>query len=96
MLQVRPDFLLREVAGERILVPVGEAALSLHGMICLSESGALLWEKLHEPCTMRTLVDALLAEYEVDRDTAAADVREFLGKLEQHGVLLSGADEAEQ
>ena len=92
MLQVRPDFLLREVAGERILVPVGEAALSLHGMICLSESGALLWEKLHEPCTMRTLVDALLA----DRDTAAADVREFLGKLEQHGVLLSGADEAEQ
>ena len=86
-MRVSKDLILREVAGEYILIPVGQAALKIHGMINLSESAVLLWKKLQEECTEGELVEVLLREYEVDRDTALADVREFTEQMQKIGVL---------
>ena len=79
---------LREIAGEHLLIPVGQTALKVHGMSTLSESGLLLWNKLQEECTEEDLVNALLAEYEVDRETAEADVKAFVGQMQKVGILL--------
>lgn len=79
--------MLREIAGEYILIPVGPMAMKVHGMIGLTESGVLLWKKLQEDCTEAELIDSLLNEYEVDRETAARDVRTFLEKMDQVGIL---------
>ena len=47
------EMVLREVAGEHILIPVGKTAMRVKGMISLSESGSLLWQdKLIIPYTM--------------------------------------------
>lgn len=85
--------ILREIAGENILVPVGQTALKVHGMISLSESGLLLWKKLQDECTEEDLVDAILGEYIVDRKTAADDVRAFVGQMREVGVLLEAGEE---
>ncbi|MGN1450695.1 MAG: PqqD family protein [Eubacteriales bacterium] len=77
----------REIAGEHILVPVGEMALRVHGMVNLSESGHLLWQRLSSECSEEDLVDALMGEYEVDRKTAERDVHEFVEKLRTVGIL---------
>ena len=82
------EMVLREVAGEHILIPVGKTALRVKGMISLSESGRLLWQKLQEDCTENDLVDAILAEYDVDRATAEQDVRAFLERLDSLGILV--------
>lgn len=79
---------LREIAGEYLLIPTGETALKIHGMVTLSESGLLLWKRLQAECTEEALVEALLAEYEVDRETAQADVQAFLEQLDKAGLLI--------
>lgn len=81
------EVLLREVVGEYILVPFGETALRIHGMICLSESGACLWRALQEEQTEDSLVECLLKEYDTDRETARRDVAEFLDQLSQLQLL---------
>ena len=81
------ELILREIAGEHILVPVGETALRFQGMITLNESGLLLWQKLQSGCTGEDLVEALLAEYQVERSQAQADVAAFLEKLSQVELL---------
>ena len=81
------EVLLREVVGEYVLVPFGETALRIHGMICLSESGACLWRALQEEQTEESLVDCLLKEYGTDRDTAHRDVKDFLDQLRQLQLL---------
>lgn len=81
------DLILREIAGEYILIPVGKAALRIHGMINLSESAAFLWKKLQNDTTEEQLVDALLEEYEVDRQTACSDVAELLEMMRSAGVI---------
>lgn len=86
-MRVSKDLILREVAGEYILIPVGKAALKIHGMINLSESAVFLWKKLQEDCTEEELVQALLVEYDIDRETAAADVRELIEQMQKIGVM---------
>ena len=82
------DLIIREIAGEYILVPTGNAALKIHGMINLSESGYLMWNKLQSGCTEEELVDAILEEYEIDRETATEDMRIFLEKMNSIGILV--------
>lgn len=81
------DLILREVAGEYILIPVGKAALKIHGMINLSESAALLWKKMQNDCSELDLIEALTGEYDVDRETAAGDVHDFLEQMKQIDVI---------
>ena len=86
-MKIKDNFILREIAGEHILIPVGEAALRVHGMVTLSESALLLYEKLQSECTEEDLVDVLTAEDEVGRDEALRDVGAFLGQMRQVGIL---------
>ena len=85
---------LREIAGEHLLIPTGQAALCLHGMINLSESGLILWNKLQSDCTEQELVNTLLAEYDVDRETAAADVHAFVAQMTKVGLLCESDEES--
>ncbi|MDY3281434.1 PqqD family protein [Dysosmobacter sp.] len=82
--------ILREVAGEHLLIPVGQTALKVKGMVTLSESGLLLWNRLQTDCTEEELIQLLLSEYEVDRSTAAADVKAFLQQMRDVGLLMGG------
>lgn len=86
-MKLKHEFVLREVAGETILVPVGAATLSLNGMLVLNGSGRFLWEQLPAAETEETLVKALLEEYEVDEATARTDVSEFLEEIRKLGIL---------
>ena len=86
-MKIKDNFILREIAGEHILIPVGEAALRVHGMVTLSESALLLYEKLQSECSEEDLVEVLIAECEVGRDEALRDVGAFLGQMRQVGIL---------
>lgn len=82
-IHLKGELVHREVTGEHILIPVGETALKLSGMVCVSESGMLLWERLKQGATQAELAEALLETYEVDRADAEADVEQFLAKLRE-------------
>ena len=91
--RANPNFISRKIAGESVLVAIGAMALKIHGMIVLSESGQLLWEKLQETCTESDLVEAILSEYDIDSDTAREDVSTFLDGMRQFGIVEQIEDE---
>lgn len=82
-----PQFIMSTVIGKPVLVPVGSAAGAYHGMLCLNETGACLWEMLEKDCTEEQLVAGLLEQYEVAEEIAALDVKNFLHKLRSVGAL---------
>lgn len=86
-MKIDKSFILREIAGDYVIVPTGDTALQFNGLITVNEVGAFLWEKLQEEITEQELVEAVLAEYEVDADTAQKDVSEFLDYLVQGAIL---------
>lgn len=87
-MKTRDGFLLRKVSEAYVVVAAGEAAKSFNGMIILNDTGAFLWEKLAEGCDGKeALVEALLAEYEVDKAIAERDVDAFVEKIVEAGIL---------
>lgn len=86
-MRISDQFILRQIAGEYIIIPTGQTTLKFNGMITVNEQGAFLWEALKEEITEDGLVEAVLAEYDIDRQTAAADVAEFLEVLRQKRIL---------
>ena len=87
-MRISNQFMLRQVADEYLVIPVGEAALKVKGLIGLSESGSLLYRRLQDGCTEEDLVRTLLAEYDIDAGTARADTRSFLDQMRRMGILI--------
>lgn len=86
-MKVSDQFILRTIADENLLIPVGNAAISVKGLIALSESGVLLYNKLKEGCSRDELVTALTSEYDVTQDEAARDTDAFLDRLRELGII---------
>jgi hypothetical protein len=53
----------------------------------LNPTGARVWDLLRSPTSVRSLLDALLADYDVDGDTARQDLLELLDSLRAHGLI---------
>ena len=86
-MKIKEGFLLRQVAGQTVVLPCGDD-LDLNMMITLNDTGAFLWQLLQEETDEAAMVQALLAEYEVDEQTAQAAVAAFVAKLNENGFLV--------
>lgn len=87
-MKIHPDFTIQKVGSSYVAVPVGETSKTFHNLLQLNETAAFLWKLMAESDrTEDELVDALLAEYEIDRETAAADVRRIVAQLSESGVF---------
>ena len=86
-MKIKDDFLLKEVAGSYMVIPVGNELVDMNCMITLNESGAFLWQRLSEETTKEDVLSAMLREYDVDKETAVADIDEFIGSLRSIGAL---------
>ncbi len=81
------DFLLREVAGSQVLVPVGAATRSFAGIVTLNSVGVQLWNALETEQTKESLTQVLTARYDVSEEQAMADVEKFLQNLQNVGAV---------
>ena len=86
-MKIKDGFILRTVAGQNVVVPVGTGAVNFNGMVSFNESGAFLWSLLSKDTTKEQLVCSLLNEYEVEESRAEADVTAFLEKLREAKLL---------
>lgn len=86
-MKVEKEFVLREIAGDYVIIPTGKTVLSFNGLITVNEIGAFLWKHLQNDVTVEELVKYVLDEYEVDEETAREDILEFLDTLADGGIL---------
>lgn len=87
-MKIKDGFILRKVADSYIAVAVGEESVNFNAMVTTNETGAFLWEKLKNDITEEELLAALTSEYDVDAETAKADIAEFLEKLRDGKLLV--------
>jgi len=85
-MKIKEGFILRTVAGETVALPSG-GVTNLDMMITLNGTAKFLWEKLAGGAEKDELVDALLAEYDVDRERAEKSVDTFVARLKELDFL---------
>lgn len=87
-MKIKDGFMLREVAGQWVVIPLGERVVEFNGIMALSESGAFLWSELEKEAEEEGLVKAILKEYDIDEETANVDVCEFIAKLNEMKLIV--------
>lgn len=87
-MRIKDGFTLRSLCGEYIVVGEGLAQVNFNKLLSLNESAAYLWKAVEgKDFTADDLTDLLLDQYEVDRETAAADVAALLQTWQEEGVV---------
>lgn len=86
-MKIKKELIKRTVAGETVLVPVGRTVYEANGLFMLNELGDFVWELLPKVDTPEQICEAVLAEYEVAPEQAAADVAAFLEQLRQLDII---------
>lgn len=86
-MKLKREFVLREIAGDTLLVPTGKTALDLNGMLTLNELGAEIWRLLPQVDDAEEIVTHILQDYDAEAAQVRADVDEFLGKLKELDIL---------
>lgn len=87
-MKIVKDFILREIAGEAVLVPTGETSQEFNGLVTLSESASFIWQNLEKADSLEAMIQLILDEYEIDEATAKADTIEFISSLIQNGIVV--------
>ncbi|KHS57821.1 MAG: PqqD family protein [Terrisporobacter othiniensis] len=86
-MKIKKDFIKREIAGDYILVPIGNTAIDFNGLITMNDVGAFIWENLESVENQDEMLKKILSEYEVDEKTAKVDMEEFLDILKNADII---------
>lgn len=87
-MKTNPNVIHRNVAGEDILVPVGETALEHNGLFVLTPTGAEMWDYLAEGKTLDEIVTVMSEDYEAEPDEIRKDAEALILKLKAMNLLL--------
>lgn len=85
--RANPDFLLREVAGEAVLVPVGEAGIFENSVISLNETCRFLWQLFQQPRTVEDVIAEARKEYSDPDGEMEQGIKDFIREYLQYGLL---------
>lgn len=85
-MKLKAQLVKREIAGDTILVPVGETT-KLQGLLTINETGAAIWDVLPEAENEEAIVERLYEEFDVERDVLRQDVHAFVAKLRELDIL---------
>lgn len=85
-MRIKEGFLLRQVAGNCVVVPIGEEAVEFNGVITINETGKFIWELMSEGIEKEELLAKFMAEYNVSEEDAKEDIRAFIQTLLDNGI----------
>lgn len=85
--KIKDCFLLKNIAGENVVIMRGPGALEFSGTLILNESCALLWREMSTPCTKEQLSKMLVDEYHIDNNVAARDVDACIKKMSEYDLI---------
>ena len=82
---IKPGYVLREIAGEHLAIPV--SAENTSDIVVLNPVSAILWEELQTEKTIDELARVVCSNFDIAKEEAAADIKEFIESLESAGVI---------
>ena len=84
--KLKEGLLLREIAGQWIVVPIGERVVEMSGIVSLTETGALIWKELEKNASIDDIVTKIVSEYAVEPEEARANALSFIESIVEKGL----------
>ncbi len=82
---IKQGYVVREIAGEYIAVPIDTSCGT--NIIILNPVSKFLWEELRSEKSFDELLDAMLKNYDVAKEEAESDLKDFLLQLTENNLF---------
>lgn len=86
-MKIKTGFVLKEIAGNTVIFPVGEEAIKRKAIINVNKTGAFLWKELQQETTQEELISKVVHQYKIDQELAKTDVVNFINLLRTHELI---------
>ncbi len=86
-MKIKDGYMLREIAGSWVVIPLGSRVVEFNGLISLTETSALIWRKIEEGAGKDEIISSIVSEYDIDKETVKADVEEFISQAVGKGLI---------
>jgi methyltransferase-like protein len=82
-----PDIVTRKTGSEYVLVPVANNIADMNSVYTLNETGAFIWELMDGTRNVEEIINRFVEEYNIDSETATADIFEFAENLKEYLII---------
>ena len=80
-MKLKEGYMLKEIAGNHVAIPVGQNIVDYKGMLHLNKTGVFIWKLLKDDITYEDLLNKMTVEYEAtqeEQEVLKKDLDEFL------------------
>lgn len=87
-MKISEKYKVREMAGEHIIVMPGRYGADMTRVVAFNATSLYLWEQLAgREFDLDEVVRLLVAQYEIDPETARTDAEKWVEQLQKCGIL---------
>lgn len=88
-MKLKDGLILREVAGQYVIVPTGKRVQEITSIVYISSSGAYLWDYMQEhEFEKEDLVKRIMERYpKASEEQVNSDIEGFLETLKNHSIV---------
>lgn len=86
-MKIKENYVMREVAGQAIVIAIGEESERFKGMINLNQTGREVWICLEKGLNLKQITKKIVEKYDVNQNVAEKDVESMVERLYKIGVL---------
>ena len=86
------DVVMRKIAGDLFLIPIKGKLADMQRIFTLNQVGEFIWRDLAAQKNIIDIRDRLVSNFDVTKETAMADIEEFVSDLLQAGLITEEGD----
>lgn len=86
-MKVKSGYILKDVAGSKIVMAIGEESANFNGIITFNEVGAEVFTMLDGTKTVEEIAAKIAKDYEAPYETVAEDVNALIEKMRSQGLI---------
>lgn len=85
--RINPDFILREIAGEYTIIPIGDNNVFSNAVMAPNETAVFLWEAFQQPSTIQDVVVEAMQKYDATEEQIYKSISNFVKQSLEFKVL---------
>lgn len=86
-MKIKDGFILKDVAGSKIVIATGSARLNFNGVITFNDVGADVFALLDGTKTVDEIAECVATKYGVETEMVKADVEKLIDKMRKHNLI---------
>lgn len=86
-MKIKDGFIMKDVAGSKVVLPLGERQTEIRGIITFNDIGAEVFNMLDGTNSVEEIIAKIVKDYDAPYETVKSDVEKLIEKMRENGLV---------